>query len=162
MADTGAYAQGLASQGKGQTDLEQLVSQLALRPVAYYEPTPNMLRGGVTMELRPDIMPGNRFTFAPRTRDGQQWTFYIEAVEHSMTFGGRAETSLTLARGLPKDTYSDQSLLVSLHTGNASRVNGVLQAGLPSGVGPGLQPLNTQTEASLLAGLAGLFSAPRN
>jgi hypothetical protein len=163
MADTtGSYAEGLAGEGKGLPDMQALVSTLALRPVSYYEPTTNMKRGSVQMELRPDIVPGNRFTFAPRSRDGNLWTFYIEGIEHNVTFGGRSMTSLSLGRGLPAGLYSDQKTLIALHTGNAERKDGVFQIGLPTGIGPGLKPLNVQTQAGLLSGLSDLFAAPRN
>jgi uncharacterized protein YjiS (DUF1127 family) len=41
------------------------LADLALKKISYHEPTPNMLRGDIVTNLRPDIMPGNRLIFAP-------------------------------------------------------------------------------------------------
>jgi hypothetical protein len=140
--------------------MEELVGTLSLQMPAYCEPTPNMLSGPMTMELRPDIIPGNRFAFAPY-RDGVQWTFYISAVSHSMAFGSRATTTLSLTRGLPTSVYQDNALMLALCTGNAMRQNGQIVAGLPPGSGSGLAPLNIATLQSIMASPSHSFAAPR-
>ena len=159
MADKGIFAQSLAAAGKGFTDFQILVGDLSLRPVAYYEPTPNMLHGAVRIELRPDILPGNTFTFVPY-RDGVKWTFYIEGVSHNIPFGGAASTELTLTRGLIAENYYNKPLLVALHTGNAQRINGTLSAGVPPGIGSGLAPVNLDTVQGLIFGLSQQFGSP--
>ncbi len=161
MADKGEYAQALAANGLGASDFNQLVADLSLRPVSYYEPTPNMLRGVVKTELRPDILPGNTFTFAPY-RDGVPWAFYINAVTHTVPFNGMATTELSLSRGLTVSDYNNADLMVALHTGNAQRVNGSLAVGLPPGIGKPLLPLNLDTIPGIVFGLSGPFGSPRN
>jgi hypothetical protein len=159
---TGAFAQSLHANGQ---TLDNLVTALSLRPVAYHEPTPNMLIGGVEMELRPDILPGNRFTFIPY-RDGVKWTFYIESVSHSINFGGRAVTSLGLSRGLPASIYTSSDLsatgmLTALHTGNAQRINGQYTIGLPAGLGPSLTPVSNTNAIQVISQASPLFGSAR-
>lgn len=161
MADTGSYAQKMAADGSDSPDFNQLVSDLSLRPVSYYEPTPNMLHGSVQIDLRPDILPGNTFTFTPY-RDNVKWMFYIEGVNHNMPFGGVATTELVLSRGLPASVYRDNAMMVALHTGNAQRINGQLAIGLPPGLGSPLLPLNLDTIPGIVAGLSVPFGTARN
>ena len=139
-----------------------LVTDLSLRPVSYHEPTPFMLFGSVVIELRPDIMPGCRFTYAP-FRDGVLWTFYVESVQHSVQFGGRATTTLTLGRGLPADQngYGDLAFLLAIHTGNAQRINGQTVAGLPPNSSTALTPVNGATLKAVLEQTSPFFG-PRN
>ncbi len=155
----GTYAQTLAASGMSPDAFAGLVNFLSLRPVAFHEPTPNMLHGIVEMELRPDILAGNRFTFVPY-RDGVKWTFYIDAVSHTIGFSGRTSTVLSISRGLPYDDYYNTELLVALHTGNAQRINGSLAIGLPPGIGQPLQPVNASTLQNIMAGAARLFGSP--
>lgn len=160
MADSGIFAQSQAASGNSSSAFQQLAATLSLRPVSYYEPTPNMLRGAVRMELRPDILPGNTFTFVPY-RDGVKWTFYIEGVSHSVPFGSVATTELTLTRGLRTEDYSNSALMTALLTGNAQRINGQLQIGLPEGIGQPLIPVNLDTIQGVVFGLSQSFNAPR-
>ena len=156
----GAYAQMLAASGQSTDAFTDLVDYLSLRPVAFHEPTPNMLRGAIEMELRPDILAGNRFTFVPY-RDGVSWTFYIDSVSHNVSFGGRTSTILNISRGLPYDDYYNNPLLVALHTGNAQRINGQLAIGLPSGIGAPLTPVNSSTLQTVMSGASPLFYTAR-
>ena len=136
-----------------------LVTNLSLRPVSYHEPTPFMMFGTVQIELRPDIMPGCRFTYAP-FRDGILWTFSIETVQHSVQFGGRAVTMLGLSRGLPTGEYgySSPQFLVAIHTGNAQRINGTIEVGLPAG-SAALTPINNATRMAVLDQTSPFFAA---
>jgi hypothetical protein len=152
---------GVAAKTQGQdafTQLDNLVGQLALWQAGYFEPTPLMRKVAVTLELRPDILPGSTFTFAPR-KDGIDWLFYIEGVTHEYTFGGTSATTLQLSRGLPVSVYSDQALLTAIHTGNAMLKNGEYTQGLPPLIGTGLQPVNSNSISSGLMGqIAGIFN----
>lgn len=158
---TGAYAKKLASEGKGPQDFEQLVQLLAFRQSSYFEPTPNMARAMLTTRLRPDVVPGTRFTFSPY-KDNQMWQFYIEGVSHHYRFGEASTTTFQLTRGLPKDVYDSEAMMISLHTGNAQRLNGSYQSGIPSGLGPTLAPVNYNTDQSIVGGIAKIFSSPQS
>ena len=110
-----------------------LGQQILGRIASYYEPTPHMLSGTVTMPLRPDIVPGNRFEFDPLkvpTQNGTdpsgKYAFYIEGITHDFVFGERSSTTLQLSRGLLMSEYSNQNLMIALHRGQADRINGIL------------------------------------
>lgn len=158
---TGAQAKALNAAGKSTADVQTLVQQLALRQASYFEPAPNMARGEITTRLRPDILPGVRFTFTPY-KDNEQWQFYIEGVSHSYVFGQHSTTTLSLARGLPLSVYEDSALLAKLHTGNAQRLNGTYTNGIPSGLGNGLTPINYQNYQAVVGGLASIYSTPQS
>lgn len=116
----GMYAKNNAA---NKTNTQKLFENLTLRIATYYEPTDKMVYGSVSMELRPDIIPGNKFTYTP-FKNGQPYEFYIEGFEHEYEFGGESKTTLTLSRGLPKSVYDNIPLLTGIHSGNAVRVNG--------------------------------------
>lgn len=160
---TGAYARQLTAAGKGPADFEQFVSLLAFRQSSYFEPVGNMARGALTTRLRPDVLPGTRFTFAPY-KDNEPWQFYIEGISHHFRFGEPSTTSFQLSRGLPESVYNNYSLMTDLHTGNAQRLNGKYVSGVPSGLGSPLQPVNYQSVlgSSLLGGIAKIFSTPQS
>ena len=155
----GQYAQSLAAGGGTPEDFQTFVQQLALRQTSYFEPTPNMAKGQITMRLRPDIFPGTTFEFTPY-KNQELWKFYIEGVSHRFTFGGMSTTTLTLSRGLPNAVYADSNLMIALSTGNAQRKDGVYQAGLPSGLGPPLTPVNYQNIVGqgLIGDIAQIFN----
>jgi hypothetical protein len=156
----GIQAQSNAAAGNGSTAFDRLVGDLALKNVSYYEPTPNMARAVISTNLRPDILIGNRFVFAP-FKNGEPWMFYIEGVNHKFTFGSDGTTSLTLTRGLPQAIYNDEALMVALHTGNAMRQDGGYTIGLPPGLGQPLRPFNLGTAPAVTGDLAGIFAAPQ-
>ena len=73
---------------------------------AYSEPTPWMATGTVTDLLRPDILAGNRYIFAPfKDNPNELWMFYITETSHRFVFGGQSTTTLRLERGLPVSMY---------------------------------------------------------
>ena len=73
---------------------------------AYSEPTPWMATGSVTDLLRPDILAGNRYVYAPfKDSPNELWMFYITETSHRFVFGGRSTTTLRLERGLPVSMY---------------------------------------------------------
>ena len=156
----GVNAQALSAGGAALTDLSILIGNLALRQTSYYEPTPNMASGQITTRLRPDILPGTRFTFAPY-KDSEMWQFYVEAVDHNYVFGGASTTTLQLSRGLPVSVYANTDLMLALHTGNAQRKNGVYSIGLPPGVGAPLQPVNYQNYDSVVTQIAPAYVTPQ-
>lgn len=126
-------AGGFAQSGK--VNLTQVMSTILARFCGYYEATPLMATAGVQTWLRPDIQIGCKFSYAP-FKDGALWDFYIEGVEHTYTFGGPSKTVLSLTRGLPKTVYAANQangLLFNIHQGNAQRINGAYQSGLPAG-----------------------------
>lgn len=136
-------------------DYELLIENLLLRLSSYFEPTPLMASGVVTMELRPDIMPGNKITFAPY-KDGVLWVFYIEQVDHDYDFGGASTTTLQLSRGLPKTIYDDSALLIAAHTGTLHRIDGKY---VKQGIGLTLISPNTNIQL-VLSRLNGIFATP--
>lgn len=116
--------------------------EMTLRVASWYHPTPLMAKGGAMYPLRPDIYPGNRFSYQPfkAVLSGQQaidyWDFYIEGVRHDFVFGRQSTTTLTLCRGLPSDIYHGTgagSVLYDVFTGNARRFGGAYQAGSGGG-----------------------------
>lgn len=161
--------QGQQAQGtsQSQTDLTQLAGDLLARVFSYYEPTPLCMRTTLNMFLRPDIMPGCRFQYQP-LKNEQPWTFYIDCVSHNFIFGGVAQTTLSLSRGLPTSVYNDSStggILANIHVGNAQRTNGNYQTGLPQGPSPD-KPLESFTVASqglqqALADMAQVYVTPQ-
>lgn len=156
----GVLAQQNAENGVGIPGFETMVADLALKKISQHEPTPLMAKGSATTNLRPDILPGNKFIYAP-FKDAQTWAFYIEGVSHSWSFGSNCTTSVTLTRGLPTATYDSDDLMVALHTGNAQRINGDYVVGLPPGLGPALQPLNYNNMAAVTGGIASIFAQPQ-
>ncbi len=73
---------------------------------AVSEPTPWMAKGVVVDLLRPDILAGNRYIYAPfKESPSELWMFYITEVTHTYVFGGRSTTTLRLERGLPVSIY---------------------------------------------------------
>ena len=156
----GMAAQQNAAAGTGIPEYDTLVGDLALKKIGYHQPTPNMLRGGIVTNLRPDILPGTRLMLQP-FKDTQQWQFYIEGVTHNWQFGANATTQLDLTRGLPDSVYNDNNMMIALHTGNAMRLSGQYTIGLPPGLGPSLAPLNNQTNAALTGDIAAVFAAPQ-
>lgn len=146
----GINAKALQSAGDSSLVWESLIAELALRQTSYFEPTPLMRRAQVTMELRPDILPGTKFTYAPY-KDGKPWVFYIEGVSHNYAFAGLSTTSLSLSRGLPESVYENSDVLLAIHTGEAQILDGQFVRGLPA-IGNGLQPVNG---ASILNGVMG-------
>lgn len=156
----GVTAQQNSAAGVGIPGFEILVADLALKKISHHEPTANMAKSTATTNIRPDILPGNKFNFAP-FKDAQRWTFYIEAVSHTWEFGGNCTTSLTLTRGLPDTVYDNEALMTALHIGNAQRINGQYVIGLPPGLGPSLQPVNYNNMAAITGGIAAIFAAPQ-
>lgn len=146
--------------GQGITPFQIAVGNLAMKKVSYHEPTPFMFRGSVTTNLRPDILPGNRFLVFLH-KDNEPWLFYIEGVNHSYRFGGPATTTVQLSRGLPGVVYDDEDLMLAMHQGNAQRRNGVYQVGLPPGLGKPLQPLNYTNSQAVIGDIAKIFSVPQ-
>ncbi len=157
----GVHAQSLTAGGGTFGDFQTLVANLALKQTSYYEPTPNMASGQITTRLRPDILPGTRFTFAPY-KDSEQWQFYVEAVDHNYAFGDASTTTLQLSRGLPVSAYANTDLMLALHTGNAQRKNGAYSIGLPPGLGSPLQPVNMNNMQSIVTGIAPAYTTPQN
>lgn len=156
----GLAAQKNAANGVGMAEFETLVGDLALKKISHHQPTPNMAHGAITTNIRPDIMPGNRFIYPP-FKDAQVWEFYIEGVTHNWVFGGGSTTQLALTRGLPQTVYNDAAVFTALHTGNAQRINGQYAVGLPPGLGPALQPINYNNRAAITGGIASIFAAPQ-
>jgi hypothetical protein len=158
--ESGAYAQQLAAGGQGQSDIEQLVATLALKQTSYFEPVTLMRRGQVVMELRPDILPGGRFSYQPYKNSQANWLFYIDGVTHHYSFNGTSTTALNLSRGLPVDVYNNADLLLAIHTGEAMLQDGVFQRGLPPGIGTGLQPIYTGAILNgVMGNVAGIFGS---
>ena len=155
---------GLASQKNASNPLgyKALIQNLALRQTSYFEPTPNMASGEIVMELRPDIIPGNRFSYAP-FKNGVEWDFYITSVTQSYVFGEQSTTTLGLSRGLPKTVYDDVKLLTQVHTGYAMRQNGLYVPGIPGEPNQiGLQPIDaaSPTTKQILGQIAQVYINP--
>jgi hypothetical protein len=155
--DTNWFNDGTGHFGQsGSGNFQQLVAQLTILLSSYHEPVPLMAKGVDIGPLRPDIIPGNRYTFSP-FKGEESWDFYINAVKHSYVFGGPSTTALTITRGFPSSIYSDTSMggvLTQAHLGNAMRKDGVLQVGLPPGIGGGLQMVTPST----IPGMAAILS----
>ncbi len=164
---------------------EQMISSLLLRSVSWYEPTPLMARATVTMEFRPDIMPGCKFVYAP-FKNGELWEFYIIGYEHHYVFGEATTTTLYLERGLPKYIYDRQdsvsvtvggnnasgafngaSLLTAILGGYAMRQGSstksqLYQVGLPPEVkGQGIEFLKPQSAYPIMGQIAKIFTTPQ-
>lgn len=131
---TGQIAQSSAAGGSGSSsNFQQIFATLTARLASQYEPVSLMMRATRTGPLRPDIIPGSKFSYQPlKELKGLKWTFYVDGVNHSYVFGGPSLTTLRLSRGLPSDVYGDTTILEALHKGVAQRLNGVYQQGLPS------------------------------
>lgn len=155
---SGAQARALAAAGNSLENFQQLVAELALRQSSYYEPTPLMAKGNITMRLRPDILIGTRFIYN-LFKNPEPWQFYVEGVDHDFVFGEQSTTTLTLSRGLPSTVYANSTLLEAIHTGNAERLNGQYVQGNVSGLGTGLLPVNY---ASIQQGVLGNIASQFN
>ncbi|MHB1954471.1 MAG: hypothetical protein ACYCOU_12060 [Sulfobacillus sp.] len=113
-------------------EFQTVFTEILSRIASYYEPTPNMLRGTVSMPLRPEIVPGNKLLYNPLKENSQagnpndDWLFYIEGLHHQYVFGKPSTTTLTISRGLRKSEYGNAKLMIALHTGTAQRINGNL------------------------------------
>jgi hypothetical protein len=155
-----------------QMDFLAVYADLTARLASQYEPVSLMMRAIRRGTLRPDIIPGNQFTYQPlKETTGNaagNWTFYIEGVVHRYKFGGPSMTELYLERGLPSDIYAASSgLLRDIHMGNAQRLNGVYQTGLPSGPAGaemGLEPINLLSNniQQILSQIAPIYSTAQN
>ena len=82
--------------------------------------------------LRPDILPGNKFTYNPfkdtslydPSLQSNTWDFYIEEVTHHYVFAGKSSTTLKLTRGLPSSIYNredSENLLQGILSGTVHR-----------------------------------------
>lgn len=129
------------------------------RLAGYYEPTPLMAKSLVTMQLRPDLVPGVKFTYIP-FHDNEPWDFYVEGVTHQFIFGGQSTTKLALSRGLPSSVYADSNLLLNIHIGNAQRLNGEYQIGAVS-TQPTLQALSLQDLGNWVSQRNNLYRKPQ-
>lgn len=155
----GVAAKQYAASGKGMNDFEQAIANLTLKKTSYHEPSVIMNRAEAVTNLRPDILAGNRIVL-PVRKNNEPWEFYIEGVTHNYQFGGAAVTTLSLNRGLPQEVYGDDDLMLAMHTGNTSRVNGKYQVGLPQGIGQPLQPLNFSNMTAIIGQVAEVFAVP--
>lgn len=102
---------------------KSLVAQVSLRLVAQYNAASIMKEGMLATTLRPDIMPGCRFTGALLPGE-EDWTFYIESVEHNFVFGQGASTVLNVSHGLPSAIYADNSDLLNVLRGRFTVTDG--------------------------------------
>lgn len=118
------------------------------------EPTPYMGRGIATDLLRPDILAGNRYIYAPfKETPSELWMFYITGTTHRFIFGGRSTTTLDLDRGLPVSLYegtgaSGKTPLYQLLTGQLVRKDGqyvqtTTSAGIATTTGQKTLDINT-------------------
>ena len=145
-----------AQQNAGNTDqFTDMVGQLALVPVGFYEPYPLMANGSATLNLRPDIVPGVRFEYIP-DKAGTVWQAYIRAVGHTFVFGEPSTTTLTFTRGLPVDVYEDNDLLLSIMQGKGARVDGLFT----TGTGKGIEVFNINNAQADLQSLSTAFNSP--
>lgn len=136
------------------------VGDITGRLCSWHEPMPLMAFGTVKIPLRPDIIPGNKWTYNP-FKGRPSYDFYIQGVAHTYEFGGPSTTTLTLSRGLPSSVYADTGLLFNVFTGNAYRLEGNYVPGLPSGLaGPALSPVNTSQIRGFMASLAKIYQTP--
>lgn len=141
----------------------EAVAAITSRLASYCEPLSLMANAAITFELRPDIFSGNRFQYAPFENGNEQWQFYIDGVSHNFRFGGPSTTSLSLTRGLPVSAYTNSSLLYNILQGNAQRLNGIYQSGVPAGLGQTLvgYTLAGQSEAQVAAAIAQVYVTPQ-
>ena len=142
--------------------MQDFVKSLMTRISSWYEPTPLMASGEMTTIFRPDIVPGNRFAYAP-FKNGEIWEFYIVGVTHNYRFGGETTTTLNLIRGLPQHIYRQTTpgLLTAIHIGEAMRQKGGYVKGLPQGIGSGLTDVNMQNAYSEIGKVAEVFLTPQ-
>lgn len=125
--------QGIIAQ-TGSMNLAQVLATMTMQLSSQYEPVSLMMQAARVGALRPDIIPGCKFQYQPLKEPSiAPWIFYIEGVEHNYVFGGQSTTTLTLSRGLPAPVYGNAALLKDIHVGNAERLNGGYQTGLPQG-----------------------------
>lgn len=146
-----------------QPNIADSAARVTTRLASYTEPMPLMARGSVTMELRPDIFYGCIFNYIP-FRDTIPWMFYINGITHSYRFGGPSTTTLNLDRGFPIAVYQNPDLLFNILRGNAQRIDGTYQVGLPSGLaGPSLAAFgNSNTsQQNLLTSIAQAYVTPQ-
>jgi len=158
---SGAYARLMAATGQTPENFSQLVEELSLRQSSYFEPTPLMAKGNITMRLRPDILIGTRFIYNP-FKNPEPWQFYVEGVDHDFVFGEQSTTTLTLTRGLPTTVYANSTLLEAIHTGNAQRLNGQYVQGNVPNIGSGLEPVNyASIQQGIIGQIANTFNKPQ-
>ena len=146
------------------TEIADIVIDMNTRISSYCEPLPLMANATVTMELRPDIFPGNTFQYNPFVQQANNlWLFYIESVSHNYVFGGPSTTTLQLSRGLPVTVYADQNLMSNILIGNAQRLNGQYVSGLPSGVGAPLvgYTVSNGGQTQILADIGKFYVTPQ-
>lgn len=149
------------SSGLSSDQFQNLVARVMTRLASYMEPLPLMGNGGVTMEARPDIFPGNLFTWSPFRQTTDEWVGYINTVTHNYIFGGPTTTTLTVERCLPQGVYAESDLLTQILQGNAQRINGQYASGVPSGLGQALVGYAVQNQTSLLAAIAAGYMQPQ-
>lgn len=111
----------------------QISASLIARIVSTYGPANLMASAGVVLPLRPDIMPGETFTFSP-FKTTETWDFYIQAVSHNYTFGSDSTTSLILTNGLPSTIYNSVSSSGSDNAVSANNTNTGNNINVSSGV----------------------------
>ncbi len=117
------FSKSTSTGGNSQTTLEQFGAVLLLTLGSYYVPLPLSARGMITLPLSPTILQGNKFTCQP-FKNGGEWTFYIDSVNHHFEFGGRSRTTLQVSRGLPKEVYANTNgILAALLQGLVERSN---------------------------------------
>lgn len=90
------------------SNFSQVSAGLIARIISTLGPQALMASAVVTLPLRPDILPGNKFEYSPFKYDNQPWQFYIQGVSHNFVFGGESTTTLTLMNGLPSAIYEPQ------------------------------------------------------
>lgn len=141
--------------------LQQLIAALTTRLATFYTPLPLMESGSVEFTLSPEIFVGNIFTYSPFRGDAP-WSFYINNVSHTWTFGGPSTTTLGLERGLPQSVYQNLQELQQVIMGNAQRRNGTFLPLLPTGSGPGLQTFNLASNniQTILGEIAQIYKTP--
>lgn len=172
------YDPQYAALGVATNAFAQTIATLLARLCSYYSPTPLMSRSVVTLPLRPDVLPGMRFRYAP-SKGPQTWDYYIDSATWTYNYGARSisTTTLSLSRGLPTQIYQDggaaNSLLRAIHLGDAQRTaspENVEQAvgeytfGAAGGLTPTLStivPLNNASVASFLGNLGEIYVSPQ-
>ncbi len=156
------FGQVAQNNAANQGIMQDFVKSLMTRISSWYEPTPLMASGEMTTIFRPDIVPGNRFAYAP-FKNGEIWEFYIVGVTHNYRFGGETTTTLNLIRGLPQHIYRQTTpgLLTAIHIGEAMRQKGGYVKGLPQGIGSGLTDVNMQNAYSEIGKVAEVFLTPQ-
>ena len=156
------FGQVAQNNAANQGIMQDFVKSLMTRISSWYEPTPLMASGEMTTIFRPDIVPGNRFAYAP-FKNGEMWEFYIVGVTHNYRFGGETTTTLNLIRGLPQHIYRQTTpgLLTAIHIGEAMRQKGGYVKGLPPNIGSGLTDVNMQNAYSEIGKVAEVFLTPQ-